>query len=70
MSDDLDALDELAVINTPSATPGRGEGGVDRTEWAVSELADLPRAVRGRVLRRWLLPACGDQLSADTARAR
>jgi len=49
LSDDLDALDELAA---------------GHTEQSVAELADLPRAVRTRVLRGWLLPWCGDQLSA------
>ena len=64
LQDDLDALDELSGISTPSATPGGGGAGAYLGDWTMAELAGLPRAVRSRMLREWLLPACGDQLSA------
>ena len=57
--DDLDALDVLAVIEPAAANPDDPVGHLD-----VGDLAGRPRAVRTRMVRSWLLPLCGDQLSA------
>ncbi|MCW2495787.1 MAG: tRNA(Ile)-lysidine synthase [Jatrophihabitans sp.] len=64
LQDDLDALDELAasVISTPVSTPGREPGRVDHV--VVASVAELPRALRTRVLRRWALDGGVPELGA------
>ncbi len=58
LQDDLDALDGLSDVIMHGALPWQGtvhdhdEGG---TGLAVAALAELPRALRTRVLRAWLL---------------
>jgi len=68
------------VINSPVATPEGGHGRVDHREGEegdggttavldVAGLAELPRAVRSRVLRAWASAAGADPLTAERTAA-
>jgi tRNA(Ile)-lysidine synthase len=54
-------------MNTPSATAGGGGGGIHALE--VDAVADLPRAVRTRVLRAWATRCGADPLTAERTAA-
>ena len=56
LQDDLDALDQLAARTGHDAREGNG--------LAVQPLAELPRAVRTRVLRSWALDGGASELTA------
>ena len=67
--DDLDALDVWAAAELARAlAPSRADPVAGR-ELLVDRLADLPRAVRTRVLRAWLEPLTGDPLTAERTAA-
>jgi len=53
VQEDLDALDELAAAHRPGA------------ELPIAELAQLPRAIRTRVLRAWVRVPAAEPLSAE-----
>ena len=69
LRDDLEALDGWAasVINSHPAGPQTCTTRVDHLEIAV--VADLPRAVRTRVLRAWAVRGGADPLSAERTAA-
>jgi tRNA(Ile)-lysidine synthase len=64
LRDDLDALDELSVINRDWWSPGQPNSPVDHGDLDVAAVAPLPRAIRTRVLRAWALGAGATELSA------
>ncbi|MGH8961848.1 MAG: tRNA lysidine(34) synthetase TilS [Jatrophihabitantaceae bacterium] len=60
--DDLDALDQIAAMNTPFIAPEADERGVHALE--VAALLDQPRAIRTRVLRVWAIAVGASELTA------
>ena len=71
LRDDLEALDGWAAAVLAAATPG--DHATERTQPVdaldVALVADLPRAVRTRVLRAWAVRGGADPLSAERTAA-
>jgi tRNA(Ile)-lysidine synthase len=72
LQDDLDALDDLAgealVRCSPSQAAAKG-GQLEVGELAVEQLAQLPRALRTRVLRSWALGLGASECTAERTAA-
>ncbi|MCU1659692.1 MAG: tRNA(Ile)-lysidine synthase [Acidimicrobiaceae bacterium] len=60
LRDDVDALDQLAAASVLGPAGGRGHGAL-----ALDGLADLPRAIRTRVLREWARSNGAAHLTAE-----
>lgn len=69
LRDDLDALDEWAAAALAQACADGPGGGSGPAELVVDRVADLPRAVRTRVVRAWLEPLLDEPLTAERTAA-